>query len=387
MNTSLLQLHLSQAKRSLGNSLNNNYLDPKKSKYQANLLRLLNCLESEDLGSMNATSKEVRKGFVDFIFNSIEYLDGSLFTTIPFELTYCLEQALEDWIPGGTGSYIITTALRPELFCFSLNSEADQFGQIKAIYGIDFEYDLIQISLSKYLAHDYLYNIVLYHELGHFIDRKHKISECLYLELMQGLTSGFNSEQLACYPLYFPDFFDASGSVKPDILNQPGMQGKVYYHFMEYFADVYAAQYVGTCSHEILRYLTYPSTTKSSASHPSPENRIMAVDDFLVSTPNYLIDRIAHFAKQRSGQDLRIRFSKIDQTDFFRLIPPIVSTEAELHGVFNGAWEVYKGNHDTFNTTNSLVDGFSMHEVYNIINNLAEKSIGNYVVKKSFDEQ
>ena len=119
MNTSLLQLHLSQAKRSLRNSANNNYLDSGKSAYQSKLEELLINIEQEDLGSLDDSGKQLRKEFIDFIFSSIEYLDGSLFTSIPFELTFCLESALEDWIPSANNVYIITTALRPELFSFS----------------------------------------------------------------------------------------------------------------------------------------------------------------------------------------------------------------------------------------------------------------------------
>ena len=148
MNPGLLQLHLTQAKRSLGKAANNNYLDPKKSAYQSNLQKLLSCLEGEDFGSLSANDKHIRKSLIDFVFNSIEYLDGSLFSTIPFELTYCLNHALENWITNGSEKFILTTALRPELFGFSLTSIADRFRQINALYGIDFKHDLISLNNS-----------------------------------------------------------------------------------------------------------------------------------------------------------------------------------------------------------------------------------------------
>lgn len=386
MNPGLLQLHLTQAKRSLGKAANNNYLDPKKSAYQSNLQKLLSCLEGEDFGSLSANDKHIRKSLIDFVFNSIEYLDGSLFSTIPFELTYCLNHALENWITNGSEKFILTTALRPELFGFSLTSIADRFRQINALYGIDFKHDLIRISLSKYLAHDYLYNIVLYHELGHFVDRQHNISETYVVEFMRKLHAGFSPLELTSYQVFFPFLFDANGSILPNMRNHPRIRSVILSHLMEYFADLFAAQYVGECSHEILKYLSTPYTTTYSESHPSTDNRIKAVDDFLASTPNHLISCIKDIANLRANEELKIRYSEPGQDDFYHLIPPVVNNEEELHGIFSMAWKVYLGDHTRFQSENASAEPFTGQEVYQVINNLTEKSIGNYIAKKSFDE-
>lgn len=387
MNSKLLQLHLAQAKRALDNSARNQYLDPRKSDYHANLIKLLDCLVAEDFEALQVDEKKIRKELIDFIFSSMEYLDGSLFSSIPFELTYCLESALSDWMPSDHRKYIITTALRPELFCFSLESVADRFRQINSLYGIDFNFDLIRISLSKYLAHDYLYNIVLYHELGHFIDEYHSISSKLIYYLSSQNQILNTPQQLRSLGEFFPYLLGSAGTVDWAILQRQEILQVAENHLMEYFADLFAAQYIGNGEQEVLRYLTFPNLNYTSNSHPSTQNRIKMVDDFLQGHANSVIDLIRSFVFIISGQELKKRFDPMPTDDFYQMIPPEIPSVAGLHGIFPAAWQVYQSDHARFQQVNSLPNGFDSQEVYTIVNNLTEKSIGNYIVKKSFDEQ
>jgi hypothetical protein len=387
MDTKLLQLHLAQAKRALDNSARNQYLDPRKSEYHANLIKLFECLAAEDFNAISVDEKKIRKELIDFIFSSMEYLDGSLFSSIPFELTYCLENALSDWMPSNHRKYIITTALRPELFCFSLSGVEDRFGQINSLYNIDFNSDLIRISLSKYLAHDYLYNIVLYHELGHFVDHYHSVSFKLTHFVFGHHLTMSNAHLLHSLGEFFPVLLDKSGTVDWTKLSRPEVGRATYDHLMEYFADLFAAQYTGSGAQEVLRYLTFPYLDHTSPSHPSTENRVKMVEDFLQGRANPVLDLIREFALMVSGQELRVRFAPVPTDDFYRMIPVEIASIAGLHGIFPAAWKVYQSDHARFQTTNSLTNGFDPQEVYTIVNNLTEKSIGNYIVKKSFDEQ
>ena len=53
---------------------------------------------------------------------------------------------------------------------------------INNLYGLKITHRLIQITLPKVLARDYLSCVVLYHELGHFVDLELYISKKLFLQ-------------------------------------------------------------------------------------------------------------------------------------------------------------------------------------------------------------
>lgn len=352
MNHNTLSLGLAQLTRCLQKSRFNKYSDSRKEVYQKTLIELFDVLSKEDFTALSEPELIEKKKVIDFIFDSIQYLDNSTLTIIPFEIVYCLEAALNEWIPGN--KYIVVTSLSNELLSYKITDtlalDKPIYDLIENEYGKKFDFKLIQITLPRYYVHDYLANVVLYHELGHFIDRNYKISETIV-----------QNQQLA--------------GLLPNDINV--LRGK-YYHYMEYFADIFAAQYIGEASNYFLNYIAYKQP--SSFTHPATDSRIDVVAKFLVS--DYTMNEISELVKYtpiRTAKNLEIRFKVIPPDDFINLVPFEIANESELHSIFFAGWQVWNAQ------PNKLKQQFSNQGTYKIINNLIEKSISNYIVTKNWE--
>ena len=353
MSPELIRLHISQLIRTIDKSKTNQYADVRKRGYHNKLIDLINLIQKEDLSTYDYNKQKSLKEVLDFIFLSIEFLDNSTLTTIPHEIVFCLEKALNEW--DNTNGYIIVTSLQNNIssgysFNPKLALDPQYYDILNSLFNIKFDYRLIQINLPKYLVNDYLANVVLYHELGHFIELKYKISE-----------------RLTKLKLHL-------GELKPE----DGLT--YYYHTAEYFADIFAAQYVGESSNYYLNYIAHKNGI--SASHPSTDSRIKIVEDFMnEKTDNDILNEILIATKATTKQELRKRFNSISANDFEKFIPTILKNTDELHSIFCTGWDLWKKEIESFKEKN-----IEDQEKYIIINNLIEKSISNYMVMERWKE-
>ena len=350
-----LELNISQLSRCLSKSKFNKYADSRKADYQKALVHLLDLIQKENLSTLNADQLADKKKIVDFIFESIQYLDNSTLTIIPYEIVYCLENALNEWIPDN--KFIVVTSLSNEILSYSINGNLALnkpiYQLIESQYNINFEYKLIQITLPRYYVHDYLANAVLYHELGHFIDFHFNISEAIVNDLVLTGTLDFKNREL----------------------NQ-----KIYNHYCEYFADIFAAQYIGKASNYFLDYIAHKAP--DSSTHPATDKRLDKVDKFLNNVnSDEEIENIKKYTLARSGFNLEIKHIELPIDDFFNLIPYEITNQKDLHSIFLTGWNTWLEN------PNKLKTDFDNDTAYKIINNLIEKSISNYIVVDSWNKQ
>ncbi|MGZ4061412.1 MAG: hypothetical protein ACXVP0_00505 [Bacteroidia bacterium] len=349
-----IQRHLAQLSKCIKKSTINRYSDQRKVKYQEKLIELYSLISKEDFSKLPATDISSLKTIIDFIFHNIQFLDNSTLTISPFEIVYCLEKVLDEWIPDN--KFIIATSLSNNLNEFSFNGylalHTPIYDLIKNKYNIEFEYKLIQITLPRYFVHDYLANVVLYHELGHFIDNYFIVSRTIVYNQI------------------------ASGKFIPK--SQLEINSSISY-YMEYFADIFAAQYIANSSNHFLNYIAH--NHPDSTSHPSTAKRIQMVNEFLKS--NFAESTISILKAEtvnRTKMDLINRHVVLKTDDFEGLIPMEINNVTELHSVFLAGWNFWKAN------PNKIIDQFGVDKSYKIINNLIEKSISNFVVIDSWNK-
>jgi hypothetical protein len=266
---------------------------------------------------------------------------------------YCLERALSEWIPGH--AYIVVTSLSNALLSYqirySLAFNTPLYTTINTDYKKEFQHRLIQITLPRYYVHDYLANVVLYHELGHFIDKTYRISESVILEMVNNGSIAYLSDEM--YQLLS--------------------------HYMEYFADIFAAQYVGDASNFFLDYIAHKAT--DSKTHPATDKRIEMVKKFLAGDDSASeIANLKKYTHAITGKTLEIRFENLPLDDLDNLLPYELKNEQELHSVFLAGWKAWQRL-----TENKLSDDFGNDTAYKVINNLIEKSISNYIVVKNWN--
>ena len=97
---------------------------------------------------------------------------------------------------------------------------------------------------------------------------------------------------------------------------------------MEYFADIFAAQYIGEASNYYLNYVAhkYPP----SITHPATDSRIEMVNKFLLDDKT--ITEIVELKKitfSKTKLNLEVRHDKIILNDFHSLIPSEIKNEKE----------------------------------------------------------
>lgn len=356
MNYRTIELQILQLEEAFSKSRSNIYSDKKKEMHFKELHALFSKIKKSGYVAFDESEIGLHYQILDYIFKGLEFLDNSTLNVIPYEIVSCLEIALNDWIKSE--KFIIVTSLsnRNKDFLFESEENAEFFKNLnEAInirYGIGITNRLIKIVLPKILSRDYLSIVVLYHELGHFIDLELHISEKILAQL-----HGF-----------------------PSLFNPTTEQRKFFHHNMEFFADLFAAQYINDASNLFLNYIAY--NTPDSATHPSTSARIYVVNSFLRSTSTPEIDRINKALVDSGYPKFEIRHTpiSISRSDFLNLIPQKIDDDKQLHYIFKLGWDFWNTSETNF------LKKFTPKQKYYVINNLIEKSISNYTIKKSWRE-
>jgi Peptidase family M48 len=385
----LLFLHLVQAKQSLERAKNNCYSDRRKEQYQNLLFQLYNAVEQhvKSLPSSYSDSQvyDGPKRHLGFIFKSLEFLDSSTLNQIPYEIVECLNHAMEEWLDP-IDKYIIVTSLVTNIEQFSYDPsiafDDSLFSDIKTRYGIDFTHRLIQISLPKTLSRDYLASVVLYHELGHFIDFRHSVTKSIALQMFLDIyKKTVSAQDFAELGQYFP-YWGPHVTLGALIPSNSDLFVVTLNHLQEYFCDLFAAQYIGETSNFYLTYMTEGQTVWFP-SHPSTVNRVKVVTDYVNVSPNIVVTLINQALFKIRKTKIQKRYLDVPTDDFVSLVPTTVGAPPELHGLISRGWDLWLNQQSQLTSVLGTTEPL---KIYSVINNLIEKSIGNYITENKWNK-
>jgi hypothetical protein len=292
---------------------------------------------------------------MDQIWTASKFLSGSTSKKIPYEIVHCLKEALASWTHKNA---LITTALtQDKAYSFYFQGVNQEFYTLaKAYTNVDFKSELAQIAFPQIYRHRPLLNVALYHELGHFLDVHHGIVNQSLLLLQ--------SEQL---PLPSINFDSLSLDQRNCIAN---------FHRREYFADIFAASYVGKAYREFLN--AFAKNNPVSLTHPATNDRLALIDSFLSGTYTEIINLFQTSLTKLGLQKLGINFSAPDVSAAFdNARPYAIQNEAELHGIFEAGNTYLKQALTTPAILWSEIDKTTSERM---VNNLVEKSIRNSMI-------
>lgn len=353
MTVKAIELQLLQLEGIFSKSKANIYSDTKKEKYFEELYLLFDAIKNVDLVKFDDNLLGGHFQILNYVFGALEFLDNSTLNLIPFETVSCLEKALDEWISDD--NFIIATSLSNRNLDFYFMGENIEFfnlmnDTIEKLYSLKISKRLIKIVLPRVLSRDYLSIVVLYHELGHFIDVELNISQSIFYK-KNGFKASYNDSEIQSHN-----------------------------HTMEYFADVFAAQYINNASNLFLDYIS--SNTTDSATHPSTKKRIEFVDKFLHNEKIDLVDEfnLVLIAQSKPTIQIRHKIFDADNSDFNEFIPQQINSDDQLHAIFKLGWDFW--NNSETNTLNRV----PKKQRYYIINNLVEKSISNYIVTANWNK-
>jgi hypothetical protein len=286
--------------------------------------------------------------YIEFLQESIRYLEDSTLNITPYETIFCLEKVLEEWVDDLP---VIVTSMKSNNYNFrgTLSNLGPLIEMIKEDCEVTFDEELVQIGIPQLEVYNYLYNIVIYHEVGHYIDQYYNITGEVAAQVYHVEEDHSKSEL------------------------------KTEHHYMEHFCDIFAAQYVGPLISDYLKYKA--SDAVDSDTHPSTTSRIQVVDDFLAGRANEIVRRLTEATEREDPNlSLRIRYKIPKSDNFCEYVPLEVSCTEELHGVYQTAWDVWKHR-------NQYYPKLADDQAFEVVNNLTGKSIANFMIRQKWEHE
>lgn len=313
MNYKSLELHIAQVEQAIIN-LRKHFLDYTHQAAYDDLAALFIKIKSSDYKNFNQDDLIISKTALDEIFYGIEHLNYRRRREIPRETIYCLELALSDWIDD-FDRYLIVTSLNNKLEEFQIRAHTKGYFDklalnIEGLFNHQFEQSLVRIGKPKQLINNYLTSVATYHELGHFVDRYYQISENI-IQNEPGLKY---------------------------ILSRPNQEiVQLFNHYSEFFADLFAAQYVGNSCNEYINYISF--NQPDSFTHPATSTRMNVVNSFINSTALTEVDYIKKWTQIRSGgRQLSLRNTALDFNPFVEDRVIKISNPNQVHSLFLEGW-------------------------------------------------
>lgn len=363
-------------------SRNNKYSNPKLQEFHDFFRDFYEKIKNEDIASLTEDKKTFLKDAIDYFQTRVNCLSNNTSTTAPYEVIESIKCAAKEWV-SDIDNYIILTRYGDYSF-FSDNKEDVVLSYIENDYGIIFNKKTVLLSIPQHYYRDYLNNVVLYHEIGHFVD----ITQNISLISLQLTVSDIEKKiDINSIYSYFPFL---NGLKSDDIIQSGGVTEKgiqLYHYWLEYFADVFAANYIGDKIQKYLSFRSYPDCNSviSHLTHPSNERRFAVINDFINGRDNYITNKIQLILGNKFGKTLNRYNNSLALEDLYKFLPLELKSDNDIHNLYAAAWDVWYGDRSKFKMENNLSYDLQSAQIYSILNNLVEKSISNYLVTKKWN--
>jgi len=281
------------------------------------------------------------------------YLAGSTSNETPYEVVYCLKDALTRWKLGGAA--IVTFMTEGHNFHLQPLDPWDFIEKSIANYDSKgFKLVVAMIGVPDLYAHKPVFCVPLFHELGHFVDiGRYNIT----------VTSLALNQNLVAAPGYNPQ--------------------TEYFHRLEHFADLFAACFVGRSSVAALEAIA--GAAAASQSHPSTVQRVAVVEAFLAGRNHPVVDLFQAALKRLQLPELKIVFETVDVTPDFddaRTFTP--KNIEQVYGMFDSAWSYLFTAIDQ-NRNPWALPVRKDADVESLTNDLTEKSIRNFAIRQGWN--
>lgn len=301
--------------------------------------------------------EDVVRGFEKHVWRVMPFLRGSRTNNAPHETQYVLRCALNDWIQ----SDVLISSAALEEFNFFLQTEDLWEFIARTLSNFDaggYKPLFVRIGSPEAFKHRPIFCVPLFHELGHFVDVHFEISKTSLL-------------------------LDPPPLPPPNVPVQ-NWQFMHLRHRMEYFADLFFCCYCGSAGKNSL--LAIAPNDPDSATHPSSSKRAAVMDDFLSGTANARIDLLQKATLARTGQTLAPKYQNLDLTPAFHDVLTFrLNDEGQLFGIFPAGWD-YLHNQLGKRDAPWIDAGVSADGIEKTVNDLVEKSIRNFEIKRKFDD-
>lgn len=290
-----------------------------------------------------------------------QFLTGSTTKQIPYEVVFSVTEAAKEWTRV---DLLVTTAIIQEPNFYFKGIPQDFFDAVKSELGLTVAARPVQVALPYIYRHKPLFCVPLFHELGHFIDISNEVVA---------------TSMLTTPPERGPDLPDLPTAAQIPTLDTRIRANTLVIttnHRREYFADLFAAMYVGTASDDFLQ--EFAPNQPASPTHPSSQARRALIADFLGGRKNPIVELFQATLPARGLPALGPRFEAIDLSPAFSNVRPVTPARiGEVFGLFQAAWDFAKG---AMTAPQPIWAALTEQDRERIVNDLVEKSIRNHMV-------
>lgn len=347
-----IELHLAQVEDELSrinikvaNGLYNSLVEDYISYLNAVVIEL----RKIDLGTQTNNDKCQLRLILQFVASCIQYLKSATKEDLRYSLYVFLRAAMEDWVKESPQKYVITSykADISSHHFLSFTSNRQIIRVIKDVLGIDIPYKLVSLGYPTYLEKDFLSNVSLYHELGHFVD------QCEW-SISQEISMYFINHGIPLHDKYFKN-------IEPQIITDKSNRCflpeflKLNRMLSEYFADIFAVQYIGRHKHHLPLY--FAGDNDFSDSHPSTAARIQAIENFLQpeNLHDDFIKALRHETLLITGKELKIRNAPLASDTLLLGKPYNDLNKDQLHSLLQNAWELWETDKSGFRSNPDIM--------------------------------
>ena len=194
------------------------------------------------------------------------------------EMSFCIVQLISKWDKKANEKFVVFTLGDYAINKLKRNKLSKLFDVLIVVsikYQVVFTKEPIFIRVPDEFKDGILSNIVLFHEVGHFVDFDNAISEYVSDDIENEINGKPSARILRDY---FPSFFN-----KP---YDATTKGKIAVYVSEYVADVFGCIYAGSHILNYLSYLEGNTPNRESETHPSYLCRKKMEDSFIAYCKN-----------------------------------------------------------------------------------------------------
>lgn len=333
------------------------------------LCDMANVLHSRSLRGLNNDQRNKTKLFYEDLMSWLHLLITSRNTTVPEEMDYVIRKLLRMWLGNGLDNLVLIF-VEGDFSVTRFNKNAVGASVFEAATGVRFTKDPVFIRIPHFYQDDMLFNIALFHELGHIVDAQLN----LFYDVKENIKNAVGRDMdKRIIRDYFP-ILNATHSYD---------EGVLISYIKEYIADLFAAQYVGNYIVDYLDYLGDKTRQPDSKTHPHLDKRRQVVTDFINcmnsrthSTTNFLLKYIMDSFSGSGKGDLIIRWKPIAGNDLLNDHFVALADIDDLFSVFKHAWDVVYGGVNSVEKARRIpLNTMSHYDFYNSFNVRIKESV------------
>ena len=331
-------------------------------------------LESTDIDALKEDEHSEFMEYFELIKDWVTLLHYHKADSYPEELVYSLNLVMREWLDNYS-DFVVLISDNPYSVTHPLSSIDAIYQNIELRYCIHFNEKIVKITMPIEHCSDYLVNVSLYHEIGHYIDNQRGLRWWMFNSLLapSNNTPAFIAEIQHFFPFY----------------NHPldeHLKTKFLRHSNEYIADLFSAQYTGEDALVYLKYLRSHNPDIEGEEHPRPALRYEMIDAFLKADNVFIAllrALVPKLYKNRSiALDKKYDLNIVDKVGTLSAIA--VGSEHEMHSLYSAGWKLYKMDNATREANYPATKGLSRHDLYLKLNEVIGSSIGEYSKNNPF---